>query len=372
MADLAIIKRYARVVRAATLHDRPVYAHFGITHRCDLRCRMCGIWKHGNRDEEMSVQQIARMADVLQDLGVVQVSIGGGEPFCREDLAEVMHVFATRGFQARVLTNGMNLTEQRIEQVVDAGLTAVSVSLDTLSRERFAWICGVDDAWTRVVTNLVRFARLLPPRGGAQVLNVVVSRENLAELPDLVRFAEELGYFVSLLPVELANDVRDTANQFVAYQPRMAVTREDWDLLDRVYDQLIIMKARGAPILSTTPFLLESLAYLKSGKPNNACDAGTLYFSISPSGSLSLCHRGPSFKSMRDPDIVSYVKSRGFKRKARQEVMRCSGCIRPCWKDTSKVFHTSAGFLEMTWTSLRAARRRPVPDLERALAWGRP
>ncbi len=372
MPSIGTIKQFARILRAAVMHDRPVYAHFGITHRCDLRCRMCGIWKHGNQAEELNVRQIAQVADVLQDLGVVQLSIGGGEPFYREDLAEVIDVFSRRRFQTRVLTNAMNLTEARIREVVDAGLSAVSVSLDTLSRKRFAWVCRVDDAWDKVVTNLVRFARLLPRRGAIQVINVVVSHDNLAELPDMVRFAEQLGYFVSFLPVELAPTPQDFSNDFVAYQPQMGIRREDWDLLDRVYDTLIIMKRRGAPILSTTPFLAESRGYLKRGTPRNDCDAGTLYFSISPAGRLSLCHRGPSFRSMLEPDIADYIRSRAFRRNARREVARCSGCIRPCWKDTSKIFHTPEGFLETVWVSLRAARQRPVPDLQQALAWGRP
>ncbi len=372
MTGLAAAKQMVRIVRAATLHDRLVYAHYGVTHRCDLRCRMCGIWKHGNRKEELNLDQVARVADVLQELGVVQLSIGGGEPFCRDDLDRIVHLFTSRDIQTRVLTNAMNLTESRMERVVDAGLQAVSISLDSLSRKRVAWICGDERGWDKVVTNMVRFARLLSGRGGILVMNTVVSRENLSELPDLVRFADYLGYFISFLPVELAEDAQDASNRFIAYQPRMALSARDAAEVDRAYDQLIMLKAGGAPILSTTPFLVESRAYLKSGTLPNRCDAGTLYLSISPSGQMSLCHRGVGIKSMLDPDIVDHLRSSAFQRMARREVAACSGCIRPCWMDTSKVFRTTTGFFEMVRTAVKARTRRSVPDLEGALAWGRP
>ena len=41
-------RNYARIAAAAVTRRVPVYAHFGITHRCNLTCKMCGIWRYGN------------------------------------------------------------------------------------------------------------------------------------------------------------------------------------------------------------------------------------------------------------------------------------------------------------------------------------
>jgi MoaA/NifB/PqqE/SkfB family radical SAM enzyme len=40
----------------------PVYAHFGITHRCNLTCKMCGIWRYGNKKEELNLDEIGQIA----------------------------------------------------------------------------------------------------------------------------------------------------------------------------------------------------------------------------------------------------------------------------------------------------------------------
>ena len=86
-------RNVARIAQAALTRDVPVYAHFGITHRCNLTCKMCGIWRYGNEKEELTVDEIRFMAARMRRIGVVQVSIGGGEPFAVGHLEEAAKAF---------------------------------------------------------------------------------------------------------------------------------------------------------------------------------------------------------------------------------------------------------------------------------------
>ncbi|MFM7200098.1 MAG: radical SAM protein [Myxococcota bacterium] len=363
-------RRYGRLARGALLHDQPVYAHFGITHRCDITCRMCGIWKYGNEDEELGLPQIARMADVLQELGVAQLAIGGGEPFTRRDLAEVVALFKSRNLSVRVVTNAMNVDEKRIREVADAGLDAVSISLDSLNKQRFGWICMDPDAWEKVVTNMVRFGEALAGRGSPLVMNTVVSKANLLELPELVQFADQLGFFISLIPVELAEDPRDRSNKFITHQPKLELSQEELAQLDEIYDRVIQLKAGGAPILSTTAYLMASRRYFKTGAFPLPCDAGRLYFSVNPAGMMTICHRGQDKKSMLDADVVSYFRSELYQQEAHAEASACEGCVRPCWIDTSFMFKTMQGFFEGLELTLQARQPRARMSLVQALACG--
>ena len=71
------IRNYTRLARAVTTQSVPVYAHFGVTHRCNLTCKMCGIWRYGNAKEELSIAEVTEVAKRMKRLGVVQVSLGG-------------------------------------------------------------------------------------------------------------------------------------------------------------------------------------------------------------------------------------------------------------------------------------------------------
>lgn len=361
----------SRLARGVLRQDRPVYAHFGITHRCDITCRMCGIWRYGNEDEELDLPGIARLAEVLEALGVVQLAIGGGEPFTRKDLAEVIWLLKQRGLTVRIVTNGMNYSEERIREVAQAGLDAVSISLDSLSRGRFAWICMQQDALERVVQNMVRFSELLPRTGAPLVMNTVVSRENILELPELVGFAQRMGFFISLIPVELAEDPQDRANKFITHQPRMRMTDAEMLQLDEAYDRLLQLKAQGAPILSSTPYLIASRRYFRTGAFPTPCDAGRLYFSINPAGMMTICHRGVERKSILEADFVEHMRSRVFREDAKKEADACEGCVRPCWIDTSFMFHTLQGVADAADLMRRGQQPRALVTAQQALSWTR-
>ena len=94
---------------------------------------------------------------------------------------------------------------------------------------------------------------------------------------------------IVLVAQDLASFGRDQGVGERSIVPLVAKVAER---VDRTYDTLIRMKKEGWPILSSTPYLESSRTYLKTGRfPAEGCDAGRLYFSISPNGQFSICHR---------------------------------------------------------------------------------
>jgi MoaA/NifB/PqqE/SkfB family radical SAM enzyme len=371
-----------RVAEAFVTRRVPVYAHYGITHRCNLTCKMCGIWRYGNRKEELTLPQIAEMAGRLRRVGVVQLSIGGGEPFAFDELEQAAGLFVDAGLQVRVLTNGIGVSEARLAACVDRGVHSFSISLDSLHPARFDYICEKDGAWDEAVASITSVARLVAGTAGMPTINCVVSNLNLEELPDMVRFARDAGFHISFLPIELLPDpkagVRNWEARFVRYRPEMGLNTEDAPermhaRVDAAYDALVAMKAEGWPILNSTPYLEASRRYLKTGRfPSEGCDAGRLYFSVAPNGQYTICHRTThQHLHVLDPGFEAYLASAAYERKRMLEAGSCEGCMRACWIDTSMMFRTLEGFFE---TAVAAAGHRmpkqPITP-ERAAAWAR-
>ncbi len=364
------LSHVARIGRAFVTRNVPVYAHYGITHVCDLTCKMCGIWRYGNRKEELDLPQIEKMAQLLYRLGVVQVAIGGGEPFAREDLEEVAKVMVGAGLNLRVLTNAVNVPEQRLLDCVNAGVKNFSISLDSLHPARFDYICEEEGAWEGAVRNMCLLSSKLHGTDALLTLNCVVSNLNLEELPDMVRFAKEIGFAISFLPVELLEDaksgVRNWEARFVRHRPEMGLTAgPGGDVarrVDHIYDTLVDMKASGWPIFNSTPYLEASRTYLKTGRfPAEGCDAGRLYFSISPNGQFSICHRTThQYRHILDPNFEEYFHSIEYERARMQEAGGCEGCMRACWIDTSSIFRTFEGFFDTAKLTLSPAGSPPA------------
>ena len=370
----------ARVAKAFVTRRVPVYAHFGTTHRCDLTCKMCGIWRYGNEKEELKLPQVQQMAALFRRLGVVQVSLGGGEPFARDDIEECAKAFVDQGLNTRLLTNAVNVPKERLEKAVSYGVKNFSISLDSLYPKRFDYICEQDGAWEGAVENMTWLANRLKGSGGLLVMNCVVSNLNLEEVPDIVRFAREIGFAVSLLPIELLPDpkagVRNWEARFIRYRPEMGLAEGQQgnvsERIDKVYSQLIDMKKRGAPILNSSPYLRSSAIYLKTGRfPADGCDAGRLYFSVSPNGQFTICHRtSHNYVHILDPNFEQYFHSGEYEKKRMLEAGSCDGCMRACWIDTSSMFRTLEGFFETTKLNLGSVQRNPI-SWEEARGWAK-
>ena len=375
-------ENYRRLAMGALTRRVPVYAHFGITHRCNLTCKMCGIWRYGNAKEELSLDQIRDMAAKMRRLGVVQVAIGGGEPFATDHVEEAAKAFIDQGLMLRLLTNGIGVGLDRLDKAMDMGVRNFSISLDSLYPERFDYICEMDGSWNEAVRSISHIGQRLAGKSGAlPTINCVVSNLNLEELPDIVRFARDVGFAVSFLPVELletaTSGVRNWEARFIRYRPEMGLHTEDSAAtvlarVDAAYDQIIEMKKDGWPILNSTPYLESSRTYLKTGRfPAEGCDAGSLYFSVAPNGQFTICHRTvQQHKHFLDADFEDYFKSALFERARLLETGSCEGCMRACWIDTSSMFRTLQGFMETAKLSLMP-RPKKVLDLDGAMAWAR-
>jgi cyclic pyranopterin phosphate synthase len=160
-----------------------------VTDRCNLRCQYCMpeeeyVWLP--RDEILHFEEIGRLVDVFVELGVDKVRLTGGEPLLRRDLPALIRLLAARpGLRDLALTtNGVLLAEQAAA-LQAAGLHRVTVSLDTLSPERFARL-------TRRTTHAQVLEGLAAAAGagftGTKIDTVVMRGVNDDELADLIEF----------------------------------------------------------------------------------------------------------------------------------------------------------------------------------------
>ena len=135
------------------LHDRfarPLRSlRLSVTDRCNLRCQYCMpetdyVWLP--RESLLTFEEIGAIVDVFTPLGVDRVRITGGEPLLRRDLPVLIESLSARSAisDLALTTNGVLLARQaRILR--EAGLHRITVSLDTLDRERFRALTRSDE-----------------------------------------------------------------------------------------------------------------------------------------------------------------------------------------------------------------------------------
>ena len=177
-----------------------------VTDRCNLRCVYCmpaeGMaWLA--REQLLSYEEIARFARVALSLGVQGIRLTGGEPTVRADLPVLVRLLdqLRPGLDLSITTNGLKLVAMA-DELKDAGLKRVNVSLDTLDRERFHQIAR-RDRLHEVLEGLAAAKRA----GFAPIkINAVLMRGfNQHDALPLARWAREEGFelrFIEWMPLD--------------------------------------------------------------------------------------------------------------------------------------------------------------------------
>lgn len=123
------------------------YMRISITDRCNLRCKYCmpdGI-ELLPMSEILSFEEIIRVCRQAVELGITRFKITGGEPLVRKGCASLIReIKRLPGVEQVTMTTNGVLLSGYLEQLSEAGLDAVNISLDTLHRKEFAELTGAD------------------------------------------------------------------------------------------------------------------------------------------------------------------------------------------------------------------------------------
>lgn len=123
------------------------YIRISVTDRCNLRCKYCMPEDVTSvaHSEILTYEEIIRLCGIMTQLGIENIKITGGEPLVRKGICSLIQSLKSLpGIRTVTMTTNGVLLEDYLEELELAGLDAVNISLDTLDKEKFEQITGVD------------------------------------------------------------------------------------------------------------------------------------------------------------------------------------------------------------------------------------
>ncbi|WP_088291321.1 GTP 3',8-cyclase MoaA [Bacillus mycoides] len=173
--------------------DRPLKdLRISVTDRCNFRCRYCmpeeifgRDYSFLSNDKILSFDEIERITRIFVSLGVRKLRITGGEPLLRKDLPElIQRLNEIDGVEDIGLTTNGSLLKKFAPDLYKAGLSRVTVSLDSLNEERFSYLNGNRSKVKTVLAGIQAAAE-----AGMKIkMNMVVQKGKNEE--DIVQMAE--------------------------------------------------------------------------------------------------------------------------------------------------------------------------------------
>jgi GTP 3',8-cyclase len=193
-------------------YGRPIRdLRVSLTDRCNFRCFYC--LPHGEppiapKEQMLSYEEIEYVCEIFVALGIEKIRLTGGEPMLRKDIETIIRKlakFKPALHDLALTTNGYFLPE-RAQSLKEAGLDRVTISLDSLKRDVFKRMTGVD-VLDKVLAGIAaaKAAGLEPIKINA----VIVRGHNEDEVADFAAFAREYDVkmrYIEFMPLDSGHD----------------------------------------------------------------------------------------------------------------------------------------------------------------------
>ncbi|MFH1327356.1 MAG: radical SAM protein [Candidatus Bathyarchaeota archaeon] len=220
----------------------PLLVVWNFTNRCNLKCRHC--YQDAGTSQltdELTTSEALKVVEDLAESDVCAISFSGGEPLARKDFFEVAGRAHDLGMYVSVATNGTLITKDVAKKLAKVAKYA-EISLDGAVAETHDGFRGIPGAWEKTVSGI----RNCVNEGIYTAVATTATKENLAEIPRLIDFAEKNGvkYFLCF------NFVPTGRGKEIASVDLSPTERED--LLKFMYEKLVYFQHNGGPNIFTT------------------------------------------------------------------------------------------------------------------------
>jgi MoaA/NifB/PqqE/SkfB family radical SAM enzyme/protein-L-isoaspartate O-methyltransferase len=261
-----------------------------VTNRCHYNCWHCS--NAGRCQEDVPLVRLQELVQQLQDLGVVMVTLSGGEPLLRMDLEQIVDSFGDRTCLC-LNTTGAGLTQDRAEALRAAGLFALGVSLDSAQAMEHDRMRGKKGAFKTAL-------RALDLADGAGLYAYMISMATQAFLrPE--NFSSFMQ-FITHTPAREVHVLEPCATGRLANSPEACLSPSEREQI--LAYQREIAADPSKPVLS-------SFASLESGTAFG-CGAGLTHLYIDGSGEVSPCNLLPlSFGNVLNSSLSDILTSMG-------------------------------------------------------------
>lgn len=241
-----------------------VSAYLHVTQHCNLACRYCySADSNRNSLPDPTLSELDHAIKLLSSLGCEKLTISGGEPFLRDDLANIVSLARNAGIaDIAILTNGLLITDKVLDSLTGT-TSCIAIAFDGTSSDSPAYLRG-----TQHFEQLVRAVTRVQNVGiEARILPTLYSR-NLDDMLTYQQLANDLGATISFSL--LTGDVCSFGS--------LALTKEQLHELGTMSITL------GPP---------DGDSFGQSASPLSArrsCGAGSRILSVAADGTIYPCH----------------------------------------------------------------------------------
>ena len=216
-------------------YERPILSlRITITNRCNENCLYCHHDGMVTSKDEMTPDELYTICKIAKKIGVRKIRLSGGDPLIRKDIVEIVEKIASLDFKDISLTTNGVLLDQYAQDLKNAGLDRVNVSLDTLDKETYKKVTNLDylDEAKAGILKAVEVG-LYPVK-----INMVVMKDiNVNEIRDMFEFCKKNGIILQLIELIESENCDDDKFSAEYHYPLDSIEKRLADIADDVRER---------------------------------------------------------------------------------------------------------------------------------------
>ena len=267
--------------------SRPLWLLAELTYACPLQCPYCSNpLDFARYKDELSTEQWLDVLRQARAMGATQLGFSGGEPLVRRDLETLIGEARQLGYYTNLITSSVGMDEQRIKAFREVGLDHIQISFQASNEELNNFLGG-----TRSFEHKLNMARLVKAYEYPMVLNIVLHRENIDQLSDILDLCATLKADY----VELAN------TQYYGWslhnRDQLMPTHEQLQRAERIADAYKARYEGQMKIIFVTPDYY-------ADRPKACMNGwGNIFLTIAPDGTALPCHAARQLPDLEFPKV---------------------------------------------------------------------
>lgn len=266
----------------------PVSILFELTHRCPLQCPYCSNpLQLEQAANELTTEQWSDLMEQAVKMGILQVHFSGGEPTIRRDLEDLVGKAEELGLYSNLITSGVGLDDERVENLAGLGLKHVQISVQDSAEESANRIAGHRDGYAQKLAAAKAVRRHNLPL----TVNAPVHKMNIEHLPSIIDLAVDMG--ASRMEVAHVQYYGWAYHNRASLMPKREQLEWATDVVERARERL-----KGVLVIDYV------VPDYYARKPK-ACMGGWArqFLNVTPSGKVLPCHAAESITALRFDNV---------------------------------------------------------------------
>ncbi len=304
---------------------------FQITNKCNARCLMCFNWQKINKlKDELSLDEIERIAKTIGH--IPNLTLGGGEPFLRDDLVEICQIFSKNNQVRKIIIPTNSLSTERIIDSAERILKLCPVklkivlSLDGIGKIHDQ-IRGVEGNFNKVLETYQKLNQISKENRRLQIsVNTTISDRNENHVAEIIKFVDK-HFNVSFHTLEI---IRGCYNQKNIQAPSLDKYRQ---IISQILKSKITNKNKYHQAIYSYYHKI-ALKILKEKKQIIPCRSSSYLPVIDALGDVYHCEILPVIGNLRESDynFMKIWNSESAKRQKKDISDKKCYCTHYCYQ----------------------------------------